>query len=71
MSVSNTRPRNICEITCGQSKHCGNRYCSGHPYYYGNKAKRANTARVESAPSTEETATPKTAAPRSTLFKQA
>jgi len=25
--------KNPCMETCGQEKHCGNRYCSAHPNY--------------------------------------
>lgn len=30
-----------CKETCGQEKHCGNRYCSAHPQYYGPKVKKS------------------------------
>lgn len=26
-----------CMETCGQEKHCGNRYCSAHPKHFGKK----------------------------------
>lgn len=29
-----------CKETCGQEKHCGNRYCSAHPQYFGPKTKK-------------------------------
>lgn len=30
-----------CKETCGQEKHCGNRYCSAHPQYLGPKTKKS------------------------------
>ena len=31
-----------CMETCGQEKHCGNRYCSAHPQYFGKKNPNPN-----------------------------
>lgn len=39
-----------CKETCGQEKHCGNRYCSAHPYYYGPKTKKSKTQKEGTTP---------------------
>lgn len=32
-----------CKETCGQEKHCGNRYCSAHPKHFSSRPGTKNT----------------------------
>lgn len=45
----NYRPY-TCSETCGQEKHCGNRYCSAHPRYFGPKTKKSKTQKEGRTP---------------------
>lgn len=42
-----------CKETCGQEKHCGNRYCSAHPKHFSGRPgeKKTETHSVKSAAS--------------------
>lgn len=39
--ISDPKPTyRTCKDVCGQTKHCGNRYCSLHPKHYQVKGKQ-------------------------------
>lgn len=43
-----------CKETCGQEKHCGNRYCSAHPKHFsarpGKEIKKQSSGKTADSP---------------------